>query len=256
MMSSSLLINPSKELFRWGPVPGRLFFMSEFNRTCFVTYPEHFSFGWPNTTLLFFDDRLLWINEVKTIEEMGKKVFLALVLPREHRKKLHQSYKNAVIHLRAFQTGMSAEQLQKLPDQSFLEAWKTFYDLLADFWLPTIPPELGNYGSGALLEDSLRNIVPAGEISHVMGILTAPEELSFYQEEEIELSESNDLVAHADKYHWLKNSYGYCERLPVSFFEKRKAELSAGLREKMELHVQEAKKKKEEIIAYYSLSEE
>ena len=121
--------------------------------------------------------------------------------------------------------------------------------------MPTIAPEFGNYGSGVLLEEALKEQVPAEEIAHVMEVLTAPEELSFYQEEEIELSETEDIKAHAEKYHWLKNSYGYCEHLPVSFFEKREKDLDAHLREKMEQHVKEAKAKKTEVLARYALSE-
>lgn len=257
-MSSSplFLVDPHKELFRWGPVPGRLFFMSEFNRACFITYPARFEYGvWPDTALLFFEDRMLWLNQSGVIEEMGKEIFVKDILSRERRQKLYRMYKDAVARLRAFQDGISLAHLASLSQEDFLQIWKQFYELLSDFWIPTIPPEIGNYGSGALLEAALREAVSANDISHVMEILTAPEELSFYQEEEIALAETSDLEAHAAKYHWLKNSYGYCERLPVSFFAERKKNLSSDVREKMEAHIREAKEKKAEIVARYHLPE-
>lgn len=255
MSAPLFLVDPNQELFRWGPVPGRLFFMSEFNDACFTTFPKRFgSSGWIETAQLFFEDRLLWVNEARAIEEMGKRMFLTHVLPRENRQKLYREYQEATVRVRAFQKRLSADRISHLSQEAFLALWKEFYVLVITFWIPTIPPEIGNYGSGSLLEEALRSSVPADEISHVMEVLTAPEKLSFYQEEEIELSETENVHAHAERYHWLKNSYGNCERLSASFFEGRKKHLAVGLRKKMEEHLEEIKHRKKEIIEKYQLS--
>jgi phosphohistidine swiveling domain-containing protein len=80
--------------------------------------------------------------------------------------------------------------------------------------------------------------------------------MSFYQQEEIELLKTKDVVAHTEEYSWLKNSYAGVKKLPVSFFEDRKKELDSELENKEAVRIDLVKKKKLEVKEKYQISDE
>ncbi len=117
-------------------------------------------------------------------------------------------------------------------------------------------PELANYGSADVLQRRLERHVPQDYIGNAMEVLSAPTGLSFYQEEEIDLSETNDMEAHQKKYFWLRNSYVNVEVLPVSFFAERKKELPANYKESVMQRLASAIEQKRQVQAQYSLPHE
>lgn len=53
-MKNPLLFNKNAEIFRWGPIPGRYFYVSEFEDAIFKEYSRLYKGArWPNTLFLF-----------------------------------------------------------------------------------------------------------------------------------------------------------------------------------------------------------
>ena len=255
-MAPSLPINPDREIFRWGPVPGKYFYVSDFTDAMFGPYvkrfPKHY---WVDTLMLFSPNQLVWINDQEAIGIQGKKVFIDLVLDDSSRIKLKKEWKTAVKELHSFYQRLDLSK--DIPEKKIAQQWEEFRALMIRFITPTIPPELGNYGSPILLKEKLIPFIPnEKECMHAMEILTAPEELSFYQEEEIALAETNDLKQHQKEYFWLQNSYNGTRILPISFFAERKRKIDPLIGQKMKQKIQRTREEKQKLIKKYHLSPE
>lgn len=248
-------IDPTKELLRWGPVPGKFFYMSEFNDACFTRFAARFpGKGVPDALLVFHEGRFLYVQELAPFRTACKTMFIEIMMNDEIRSSLFTEWENAIVEQLIIQETIDRTNIPKLSGVDFRALWDNFYEKTIQFWLPTIAAEFGNYGSDQLLEEALAlHISDKAEIAKAMEILTAPEALSFYQEEEIHLSESSDVEAHQQKYYWLKNSYAGSQILPVQFFIDRKTELSGNIRDHQERRLIDVKTKKQELIARYSI---
>ena len=257
-MKQKLPLNSKKEIFRWGPAPGKFFYMSDFNDAIYYVYPKIFSgFAWPKGLFLLKQGRMLWMNEFAEIRKAGAKIFLAYMLPEQSRLKLRYQWKKIADKINEFEKRFSRLKLTKLSDDKLYQLGKEFYDLLVDFWVPTVPMELGNYGSDYLLEEKLKKyILNKIDRKKALEILTAPEELSFYQKEEIALSKTKDLRIHQKQYFWLHNSYNGTKVLPLSFFQKRKKKLPKDLENKLNSRLTSVKKEKLKIKNQFGLAEE
>lgn len=252
--SLTSIVDPRKEPMRWGPVPGKLFYVSEFSEAGFQHFPKAFpGHAWPNVVILMREGRFLWVNELEAIRRNGRKVFTDWILLSEKRESLYQSWKQDAARLMEYERGLDGERLSKMSNIEFAVTWDTFYRLAIQFWVPTIPAELGNYGSDRLLEEELRPFVPASDMISVLEVLTAPEQRSFYQDEEIDLAETDDLETHRQNYFWLKNSYASVEELPIEFFAERKDALPKDFRAQTEKRFAEVRQRKQQAIGRYQI---
>lgn len=252
------MIDVNKELFRWGPIPGRFFYMSEFLSTCYKRYGEKYDgHRWPETLLMFKDKQMVWINQMEVLHAKGQEIFLKYMLPKELREKIYQEWKIQCFKLLEFQKELDNADFSKLSNDELGQKWEKFFQLTINFWVEVIHPELGNYGSENVLREELKKFIQSEEeLSSVMEILAAPEELSFYKDEEIDLAETDNLEKHQKKYFWLHNSYAGTKVLDLAFFSDRKNKLSDDIRKLTEQKVKETKQRKEEIISKYNLSED
>gem|GEM_PF-544417 len=243
------------EIFHWGPIPGRLIWSgAEFLEVCCETVYERFGMRWPQTLMLFKDKRMLWLNELDALTEFGKQIFLKYMLPSTSWKKIYHNWEKALHKLLLFEKKLDAVLLRTWSNDLLRLNWLEFHALLKEFWVWTIPTELGNYGSPDLLEEALRKYIrDKKELASAMEILTAPEELSFYQQEEIDLLQTRDLKKHLNKYFWLKNSYAGAAALDVAFFLKRKKKLDLNLKREMGENVLRTQLRKKELVKKYRL---
>ncbi len=254
-MKSISPIDPTKELLRWGPVPGKFFYMSEFNDACFTRFAARFpGKGVPDALLVFHEGRFLYVQELAPFRAACKTMFTEIMMNDSLRSSLFQEWEDAIVEQLIIQETIDRTNIPLLSGNDFRALWDSFYEKTIQFWLPTVAAEFGNYGSDQLLEEALAlHIANKADIASAMEILTAPEALSFYQEEEIHLSETSDIEAHQQKYYWLKNSYAGSQVLPVQFFIDRKYELSKNIRAQQNQRLADVKTKKTELIARYQI---
>jgi len=254
-MRQFLPFDKNTQIFKLGPMPGRYFYISEFEDAAFKEYPNlYFGVRWPDMLFIFKDKTMIWVNDLKELQEAGKNVFARYILKEETRKKLKRQWNKTVKSLLKVEEKIGDLFLEDLSDQDLYNLWQDFYKLIVDSWLPSIPCELSSYGSSDILLDELKNYVnDEKDLPSVLEILTAPEYLSFLQKEELDLSRTKDLEGHLQKYFWLKNSYNGVEKLSVDFFNRKKKELPKSLNKLIKERLAGAKTKKRRIIRKYKL---
>lgn len=243
------------DIFRWGPIPGYFYYISEFAPATHRLLAERFDgLMWPKTLFLFRDRRMLWMNDQGGIIQVGEQVFDKYIVPEDSYAALFGEYKDAAESLIGIHREIDELKLSSLSSEDFLNLWRRFFSVVLAFWIPTIPAELGNYGSTHALNQKLRAFIDDDEErASVMEILTAPEEMSFYQREEIDLSKTNDLDNHAKDYAWLKNSYAGVAKIEGSFFAKRKKALPKDLARKEVDRIRDVKARKQAVQKQHQL---
>lgn len=185
----------------------------------------------------------------------------------------------------------------KTSNKELLILFQEFYQFNIKFWLIVHVPEIANWGGEYLLINILKKIDET-KADEYLEILSAPVKYSFFQKEELDLlkivslchperekrvegsptdvgSHSREILhcvqndktvrrileTHAQKYHWILNSYGGDRVLKVEYFAKKLKEL---LKEKtVEEKIKEIqnviknnKQRKEQLIKKLKLSRE
>ena len=247
----------NKELFIWGPVPMRMFYASGMNRAIyegkvFEKYPDY---EWPAPLVLYKEGKCCWINDFSELRAVGKKTFLEGILQKTIRKRITNAFDFCVKKLKKEEINIDKLNLASLSDKDFIKLWNSFHGAVVDFWVPGLIPEIANYGGEEYLRQELSKLIKdETACNKILQVLTAPEELSFYQKEELELLKTKNITLHTKKYSWLKNSYYGVKELPVEFFKERKKEIPKELAKKVKIHLIETKKQKLIIQRKYFLS--
>lgn len=224
------------EIFRWGPIPGTVLYPSAFLPPVFLSVREEYpEVRWPRTLFLMYDRRMVWLNDLVELREAGRVAFLTYILPDASRAALWEKYRSLCVVLRESYERVRLARLESLSEKDLGTLWSSFHKTYDAFWVPTIPAELGNYGSHAYFDDVLSRVIPdAATRAAMTEILFSPEAMSFYQEEEVALAETETLAEHAKAFSWIHNSYASASLAPLSSFQTRKHTISPTIREEIE----------------------
>jgi len=178
------------------------------------------------------------------------------ILFSKNRKELEKNYALHGLALEKLQVKLDSLALSDFSDDELTGLWDSFLEAIVDFQADAMLVELANYGGEKILESQLKKeLSNESNVKKAMQVLTAPEALSFYQQEEIELAESRDFVAHAKKFSWLKNSYSGPMSLSTDFFQKRKEKLSSDIHNDLKKHLENAKAAKQDLQQKLKLSD-
>ncbi len=251
------MIDSKKEIFRWGPIPGRFYYVSEYFEAISKIFGDHqFNKVWPESLLLLREGRMIWISQMAPFRAFGETLFRDYV-KNANGKEIYKKWKEKVNQLLQLQKNIDAEKLKSLSDKELKELITKFFQYTIDFWSDTLIPEFANYGSEEVLRESLAiRIQKTEDLNSVMEILSAPEKPSFYQEEEIALAEAKDIKKHQQEYFWLQNSYAGIKILGVEYFASRKKKISKTIKEEVAAKVQKTVKLKQEVARKFALSKE
>lgn len=250
-------LDPTREILKWGPTP--VYPLLRYD-TCatglFITFPALYpGYSWPKSLVLSNTDRFIWMCEHDEIRAHGEKLFLEMMLPKEKREQVRAAWKRSLAELNRLED-VIGKGVDPFSDADLAAMWTEFHRVTDTFWAHASLPELSNYGSSELLARKLEGIVPSEEIAAAMEVLCAPEGMSFYQEEEIDLAETENVGEHQKKYFWLKNSYANVEVLPLSFFEERKNEIPGDIRKAVSMRLADIHQKKDALQEKYQLPQE
>jgi phosphohistidine swiveling domain-containing protein len=257
----NLPLDPKKELWKWGPTKNRTFYSADFLEGIFSPdlffkkkYKGH---KWSETLSLYHDGFMLFINQLEDLEKDAVEVFKSFILPKKKREIVFQSWKKDLEDLEKQERELDSLDLANLDKEEFIKFWDNFHFYTRNFWTSSTVPELANCGSLSFLKQKLAEYIDdETDLNKAMEILTSPENPSFYQIEEMELFETDDLDKHVQKYFWLKNSYFSTKILEKDFFEKRKLELKTNPRQEFKEHTESIKKTKADVVSKYNLSDE
>ena len=176
-----LPLNPNTEIFRWGPVPMRIFYIADFLEGIFSNnffrkdYPDY---AWPNGLALSKNKRFVFVQEFPGLRRQGAKVFVELMLPVSVRNKIYKNWRKDLKSLEECESKISEYPLVTLSEKEFVKLWREFHLAVACFWRHVAVPELANYGSLEVLQSKLKPFTRDGvELSHAMEVLTAPTQL-------------------------------------------------------------------------------
>lgn len=262
-------INPKKELFRWGPIDGKLIYPDFFN-VAFIKFNKIF-YHWPSYLWVGDKNRMTCICELHKLYKGGEKNFRTNILGQRNFDKYNRLWNNNLKTLLLLQKNISAPSLQKMSNSVLAGTYENWALAYIDFWAIGLLPEIANWGGEMILKERLEKLVPPSNFVYIFERLSAPVNLSFYQRAELDLLKlkkfskkpkllNQKLVLHQKKYFWILNSYHHTQVLEKDYFKKELAGYSfkkaqAEIKE-LESHSKRVKKEKGQIIKKYQLKPE
>jgi len=251
------LFEPGTDIFRWGPIPGRYYYIADFIEAVLKRFSSVHGEPFPKTNLLFGDSSMVWLIRNHLFRSFCVRMFKDIALDDEKRQELNKRWEQSLAELEKVEHEIEEFIFEEADKKHLFGLAERLEEAAENFWLPTFPGEFGNYGSEAVLKDLLSKYINSErEIGKAMERLTAPEELSFLQRSEVELLKTKDLSKYVERYHWLDNSYVGVKVLGAEDFLDRKEKLDANLEEKLESRLTEVKERKSGVISKFGLSEE
>ncbi len=261
------MINPKKELFKWGPIDARLIYISAFVEP-FEKYPKFIDSTWPDVLCYFKDDKVIFIADYENLRNIGKKLFKKYILDERKLKKHYNEWFKTAKEITKFESKIN-KGLSKLSDGELKKLFVFWHKSYADFWLNGFLPELSNWGGEQLLKNKILQLNRTNFIE-IFEKLSAPEDLSFFQKEELEFmkiklisnkkKQLEELKKHQQKYYWLRNSYGFTKILSVDFFKKELKKISKQKAEEkineINNYIKKIKQEKNKIIKKYKVNKE
>ena len=222
-------IDPHKKLFKWGPIDGRPIY-PDYWWPGFIFFARHFV-GWPDTMAYFEKEKILVVLDDAALYAAGEENLKRSILPDRAFVKSYAGWQKAIQKFRQTIRKICAQKLASLSQRDLHRSFLLFEKSYEQFWDFGLLAELANYGDDRMLERELRKKIKDEEDFHyAFERLSAPEKLSFYQKEEIELLSlailrnrkmlESGLRRHQRKYFWILNSYHHTRVLPIGYFEK------------------------------------
>ena len=259
------MINPKKELFIWGPIDGRPIYVSYFMRAIASYLPKLYLYKLPEVVFFFIKTKMTFISDFSDLIKCGRKYFNNWIMDDNNFEKVKKDYKNALGNLKELQNKITKEYLDSLSDKELENLYEEWHNLYLRFWDVGLVPELANWGGEQWLKEKLKFIRNESEFLRVLEKLSAPENLSFYQKEELELLSIKNisdkaLEAHSNKYFWIGNSYFEQKILKKDYFKEILSKMDRSTINKRIGEIkglpENAKNAKEEVFTKYNLDEE
>jgi len=253
-----IALNPKNKLFRWGPIDGRPIYPDYWGGG-FVVFSKKYPPGWPQAIVYYQKERMTAIVDWQTLYDNGEKIFKKYILDDKEFKQAYERWKGMLNNFKSIVEKVQSENLEKFSRRElcglFFE-WNKIYNI--DFWDIGSLPELANWGGEQLLSGELEKKIKKEEDRHfAMERLSAPEDFSFYQKEELDLlalkgiKGKKELVEklkiHQRNYFWLLNSYHHTKVLPIAYFRKN---LSAYSIKDAKEKIKEINKSRNEAISH------
>ncbi len=243
------MINPKKELFKWGPIDGKILYIYSSFMDILDLYQSSLHESWPDVICYTNDMKTIVVIDNLHLREHGKKLFNKFILPKKKCTKIYKLWFAIAEKIAALCYTHQNSDLSTLSQQELSAKLQEFYLLYGQFWVYGFIPEIANWGGEKLLTEYIQKNYPEN-FNDIVEVLTAPEDFSFYQVEEKELLKEK-IEDHANKYFWIDNSYGGVKFVDVEEFKRRKKALSAVKVKEIDQFAAKSKNKKTEIKTKY-----
>jgi phosphohistidine swiveling domain-containing protein len=221
-------INPKKELFRWGPIDGRLIYLDYFG-IAFTHYGKRFV-RWPDMLGLLKNEKVTYILDNSSIYVQGEKNFHKYILKDAQFQKYYREWQTALKGFKKFNSHTLKADLKKLDNNKIVKLFENWSEKYFTFWTIGELPEISNWGGEEILKKLLQKLILPEYFNLVFEKLSAPELPSFYQKAELELLKlkhfrgtrlKKQLNVHQQNHYWMLNSYQHTRILNVSYFKKQ-----------------------------------
>ncbi|MFA6322684.1 MAG: PEP-utilizing enzyme [Candidatus Buchananbacteria bacterium] len=222
-------INPRHELFRWGPIDGKLIYPDFFN-IAFIKFQKNFV-SCPDVLWIMNSDRMICIFDSQSLIKNGRKNFIQFILNDQEFKNSFRRWQDVLKKWLKYQKTISAGKLSELSNRQLYLTYKRWLNNYLDFWTLGLLPEVASLGGEAILREGLQSTLPANDFIKVFERLSAPKSLSFYQKSDLDLLKlsryknnptlfEKKLSQHQKKYFWILNSYHYTQVLSNKYFRQ------------------------------------
>jgi phosphohistidine swiveling domain-containing protein len=223
-------------LFRWGPAAGRYFYISDYVvAACQIsTVAKRGELPW---TVLTFDDghQMVWLSTSSGWHDLAEHCFREVCLDDEAMEDLRCRYDTVCPHLESyFDVNWDALDRDTLQREA-----NGFYSALREFWLSTLPAELGNYRGEKVLDEALQAHIPHAAVrSEITRMLFEPEGLSAEQQKLHDLAEASDVSVHWESHRFDLSSYLGPHERSLDEFEQERQKLTSSTVAEMRRRVQ------------------
>jgi phosphohistidine swiveling domain-containing protein len=258
------MINPKAELFKWGPIDGRPIYIDQFIEG-FVRFPKIINGSWPDTLGFFKNDRIVFVIEYPALRKSGEPLFRKYILNEKQLKKHYNQWIKRVNKIKKFEETVN----KKIPENKLANLFIQWVNDVVEFWMEGFLPELSNYGEEPILKQKLLE-KHKESFTELFEALSAPENLSFFQKEELRFmriklikdkkEQLKKLKQHQKDYYWLENNYAFTKILDIGFFKKRLSGISRQQAKnkikEIKDYIKNIKQKKKQVIKKYKVSRE
>ena len=261
------MIDPKNDLFKWGPIDGKPCYIMTFVDS-FVHYYKFIGTSWPDVIIYYENDKVIGICDYEDLRDAGQFLFENNVLKEPVLKKAWKSWEKARDDVLETEK-MVNKGLSKYSDKELKEMVRKWHKVMDRYWLESFLPELANWGGERILKQRIEAMKSLDKKDYVeiLEKLSAPEDFSFYQQEELDLMKSRlskdtekSLEEHQKKYYWINNSYGQTEVKDVDFFRKKLEKVSEEYArkktEEIENFIKKSKQEKENVIKKFNIDQE
>ncbi|MFH1438958.1 MAG: PEP-utilizing enzyme [Candidatus Woesearchaeota archaeon] len=224
------MIDPKKELFRWGPIDGRVIYTDYWVRSV-IAYKKFYGISIPDMLVYNYNDLVIMILDYTKLRNNGEILFDNFLNDDKKVKKEYESWLKEAKKVKEFEKNVNDGVLSKAAEKELIQLFKEWNKLNFNFWIKGFLPEFANWGGEQKLKRELSSLPNLTHEQFVEAFekLSAPEDLSFFQVEELELmkirliesepEKEKALKKHQRKYYWLRNSYGFTKILDFGFFK-------------------------------------
>jgi len=263
------MINPNRELFKWGTIDGRPIYVDPFVQG-FIEFPKIMKGTWPDIFGFVKDDLLIFIADYPDLRARGEEIFWKYVYNEKELRKNYRIWEKITRKLAVVEKKVNSKYgLSKLSDAELTKLLTRLNKIHVDFWVYGFLPEISNWGAEKILKEKIIKKHKTGA-EEIFERLSAPEQLSFFQTEELELlkiklakdrrGQAKMLNNHQKKYYWLRNNYGFTKVLDVNYFKDEMDKISQKDAEKkikeITDYAKHVKAKKKDVISRYKVSRE
>jgi len=226
------MLNPKHKLWRWGPIDGRPVYADAWydgqtaNRKLIPP-------GWPPNYSLYKGERYLFVCDQSNLDKNSVIIFNKYVMPDRALRRWYLVWQDVVRQFVTLNKHILNTNIKNLTSKELYELIKRWYKHYSlRFWGVGLLPEIANLGGEAWLRHRLEyELPPTANMNQVMERLSAPEKISFYQQEEMDLLRlkqvrnqallKRKLVRHQQRYYWILNSYHDTCVLDITYFSRR-----------------------------------
>ncbi len=197
-------------LFYWGPSRALPLFMSDFmlatedlfsSTTKDPSLPDA-----PKTIVLFHTGQMVWLNKEAEFGKFVSEMFKAYEKAQRFQDDYH-----------AWQ--VAAGELDKYFENKEIDI-STAQELFKSAWGHTLVAEFSLYGAETVLIERLSRFSEKDR-QEIWGIMTLPDQPTFMQQLDVELSKTANPAAMAKKYPWIEDGYSGVFNDAASYFTKR-----------------------------------
>jgi len=226
------MISVKGDKWWWGPIDGRPVYPDAWY-VGLTANKKLMPPGWPESFSLYKGERYSYICDRADLDRRATAAFNKYIMQNRKFASWQRVWKKVVQKFVKMNSNILNQNLSSLSNHELFKLINDWYQHYSrKFWGVGLLPELANLGGEVLL---LKTVQQTLSLKHnymtIIEKLSAPERLSFYQQEERDLLQlrllkkqtvlKKRLLAHQIKYYWLFNSYHSSRVLSLDYFQKR-----------------------------------